>query len=285
MKLSLANRASEIYVPDGAPPEAALARTTHLGIGAHPDDLEFMALHGILACYGRADAWFAGVTCTDGGGSARTGPYADYSDEQMKAVRQREQRTAAAIGQYGALLQLGYTSREAKDARDGRLEADLAAILAAARPRVVYTHNPADKHATHVAVMCRALAALRRLPDDQLPEAVYGCESWRGLDWLPDARKTLLDCTGRENLHAALMGVYDSQISGGKRYDLAVSGRLRANATLLESHAADRATALLFAMDLTPLVRDRKRDPAEYVLGLIDEFKAQVREALAQAGA
>jgi LmbE family N-acetylglucosaminyl deacetylase len=258
----------------------ALARTTHLAIGAHPDDLEFGALHGILACFGRADRWFTGVTCTDGAGSARTGVYADYSDEDMKRVRRTEQRTAAGIGRYAAVLQLGYASREVKDPRDGRLQEDLVAILTAARPQVVYTHNPADKHATHVAVTAAALGALRRLPDDALPQTVYGFESWRGLDWLPDARKVVLDVGGRDNLAAALMGVYDSQIAGGKRYDSATLGRYKANATLLESHACDKADLASYAVDLTPLVRDRSLDPVDYVTALIDEFRSAVREEL-----
>ena len=49
---------ASVFVPDGLAPDAALARTTHLGIGAHQDDLEFMALHGILACFQRSDRWF-----------------------------------------------------------------------------------------------------------------------------------------------------------------------------------------------------------------------------------
>ena len=51
---------SEAFVPDGAPLSTALARTTHLGIGAHPDDLEIMACHGILECYRNNDRWFTG---------------------------------------------------------------------------------------------------------------------------------------------------------------------------------------------------------------------------------
>ena len=42
------NSTAEIYVPDGKSVVAALKRVTHLGIGAHQDDLEFMAFHGIL---------------------------------------------------------------------------------------------------------------------------------------------------------------------------------------------------------------------------------------------
>ncbi len=50
--------AAAVYVPDGAAYPAALARCTHLGIVAHQDDLEFMALHGILECHGSRDKWF-----------------------------------------------------------------------------------------------------------------------------------------------------------------------------------------------------------------------------------
>ena len=47
---------ADIFIPDGQPPAAALARVTHLGIGAHQDDLEFMAFHGIEACLPQRDA-------------------------------------------------------------------------------------------------------------------------------------------------------------------------------------------------------------------------------------
>jgi len=71
---------AEIYVPDGRPVPAALKRVTHLGIGAHQDDLEFMAFHGILACHSSPSRWFGGVTCTNGAGSARAGRFRHFSD-------------------------------------------------------------------------------------------------------------------------------------------------------------------------------------------------------------
>jgi len=77
---------ADVFVPDGGDPGAALARTTHLAIGAHQDDIEFMALHGILQCYNDPDRWFTGVTVTDGAGSPRSGDYASYSDEDMKRI-------------------------------------------------------------------------------------------------------------------------------------------------------------------------------------------------------
>ena len=39
---------AETFVPDGSEPARALARTTHLGVGAHQDDLELMAVHGMV---------------------------------------------------------------------------------------------------------------------------------------------------------------------------------------------------------------------------------------------
>ena len=53
---------ADIFIPDGLPAADALARITHLGIGAHQDDLEFMAFHGILQCFHSETEWFGGVT-------------------------------------------------------------------------------------------------------------------------------------------------------------------------------------------------------------------------------
>jgi hypothetical protein len=105
---------ADLFVPNGHQIKAAMSRTTHLGVGAHQDDLEFMALHGILAGFQRQDRWFGGVTVTDGGGSARDGAYATYSDAQMRKVRRQEQRAAAVIGQYSFMAQLDYASAMVK---------------------------------------------------------------------------------------------------------------------------------------------------------------------------
>jgi hypothetical protein len=121
---------------------------------------------------------------------------------------------------------------------------------------------------------------MRAMPHDQRPKQVIGCEVWRNLDWLPDDAKVLMDVSGRDNLAAALNGVFDSQIAGGKRYDLATLGRRAANATFFDSHATDAATQLVFGIDLTPLVADESLDIADYVCGFIDQFKADVRQKL-----
>ena len=275
--MQLSRPTAEIFVPDGTPIIPACGRVTHLGIGAHPDDLEFMAFHGIAACIDHESEWFGGVTCGNGAGSARTGAYAGVSDVEMCGIRRSEQNRAAQLGRYGVMVQLDHASSCLKDSHDGRLRHDLMIILRATRPRVVYTHNLADKHDTHVSVAVAALEAVRSLAPDERPGNMYGCEMWRGLDWMLDQEKIGLDLSGRDDLAAMLNGVFRSQIVGGKRYDLGVNGRRRANATFLDAHAVDGASSVTFAMDLTPLVQDEKLDVVDYVDGFIARFQDDVR--------
>jgi hypothetical protein len=117
---------------------------------------------------------------------------------------------------------------------------------------------------------------LRALPATQRPKRVLGCEVWRDLDWLVDTDKQVLDVSAYPNVAASLVGVFDSQITGGKRYDLATAGRRMANATYHTSHATDKSTALTWAMDLTPLIVDNALSLEDYVAGFIDRLKADV---------
>ena len=278
------NPSSEIYVPDHAPAEEALSRTTHLAIGAHQDDIEIMAYHGILECFGKADRHFTSVTVTHGAGSPRTGLYMDYTDEEMRTVRRREQRKAAFVGEYSAHIFLDHASAATKDKNDRRVVEDLTQLIQAASPEVIYTHNLADKHATHVATALRVIEAVRRLPPEARPRRLYGCEVWRALDWLNDDDKIVLNVEGHENLAASLVGVFDSQICGGKRYDLAAMGRRHANATFFTSHGVDTASAVTYAMDLTPLVDGEKIDVGAYVRGFIERFERDVVAKIANLG-
>lgn len=275
---------AELFIPDGQPEAAALARTTHLAIAAHQDDIEIMAIDGILRCYRQPERWFTGVVVTNGSGSPRDDLYRDYTDAEMQVVRRREQKNAAVLGEYAAQFLLDYPSAAVKEAANPAVVEDLVAILRATRPEVVYTHNLADKHDTHVAVALRALAALRRLAPEERPAQVYGCEVWRGLDWLLDEEKVAFDCSARESLQAALLGVFDSQICGGKRYDLATLGRRRANATYYASHATDIATGMVFAMDLTPLVADPTLEIGAYVQGTMERFATEVQHRIQRLG-
>jgi LmbE family N-acetylglucosaminyl deacetylase len=200
----------------------------------------------------------------------------------MKEIRWEEQRQAAARGKYSAMVQLKHPSSAIKDPANSALTDELESLLLAASPSVVYTHNLADKHDTHIAVAAAAIRAIRRLPAGRRPERVYGVEIWRALDWLPDDMKVLLDLSGAEETALALIGAFESQIAGGKRYDLATLGRWRANATYFESHGTDTATLVAYAMNLSPLVKDSDLDPRTLPLTAIDTFKRDVSMKLAK---
>lgn len=271
-----------IYIPDGENESKALSRTTHLAIAAHEDDIEFMAFAPIAECFQKSDKWFCGVVTTDGAGSPRNGIYANYTDEDMKAIRIEEQKKAAHIGGYGSQILLGYSSAQVKDKDNESVVNDYVEILRATKPKYVYIHNLADKHETHVATAVKAIAALRQLNENEQPEKVFGCEVWRNLDWLNDDEKVYLDCSAYPNLGRALSSVFDSQISGGKRYDLAAEGRRLSNATFSESHACDTYTGLNYAMDLTPLINDKTLNIEDYVFGYIERFGENVKNLVSK---
>ena len=267
---------SKIIVPDISELGNALERTTHMCIGAHPDDIEIMAAQGIIKCYDSQDQWFTGVTLTNGGGSPRGGVYKDVTNEQMRSIRQKEQEKAANIGEYSAQILLGYRDLDIKKKDPEKVVQDLVRIFKKTRPEVVYTHNLADKHDTHVSACLRVIEAIRKIPLDAQPGVLFGCEVWRGLDWLSNKDKKVLDCSRKGNIQAALLGVHDSQISGGKRYDLAVQGRNRANATFHETIEVDSSGSLSFAMDMTPLIRDVNLNPITWVKQRILNFENDI---------
>lgn len=275
---------SDVFLPEtsaGLTPEAALARTTHLCVIAHQDDIEINAYPAVAECYGRADRFFTGVVMTNGAGSARTGKFANVTDAEMQLIRREEQRRAAVLGKYNLQLQLAHPSADVKQpGHYSAVAADLAAIFGGCRPAVVYLHQPADKHDTHVACFLRCIEAMRALPRDRRPFRVLGVEGWRDLDWLADNEKVAMDASAHPKLAKKLVAVFDSQIAGGKRYDLAALGRRAANATFHATHAADKATAISWAMDLTPLLNDETRSVVDFTVAHIDRLRADVAARL-----
>jgi LmbE family N-acetylglucosaminyl deacetylase len=275
---------SDLYIPDGVSVPEAQARTSHLGIGAHADDLEFMAYHGISACYGEEMHWFSGVTCTDGSGSVRTDKFAAATSLEIKSLRAEEQRQAAKIGGYSFIHQLGHLSARMQETAGRAILVDqLEQILLMTQPEVLYTHNPADKHPTHVAVCMATLEAVLRVPPYSRPKKVYGCELWCDLDWLCAEDKIALDVSAHPELAKQLNACFESQISS-KRYDRAVLARRRANATFYDAHSADSFDQLWFAMDLTPLIENENVDDAldlqSFVKAKLERFQQSVLKAL-----
>ncbi len=265
--------ALDCFIPDGVGTADASGRTTQLGIGAHPDDLEIIAIPGILSCIDSPNEWFTGVVTCDGAGSPRTGRYAGFSDRQLADTRRQEQRDAAALGGYSLQIQLGFPSGRADSPE---LVDCLENVLRECRPDTVFLHNPADAHATHRRVARSSLAALQRLSAAQRPTRIYGVEVWRSLDWLPAQYRAVLPVEDPQALQARLLGCHDSQVSGGKRYDQAIIARQRANATLLDSHEVDRHDACILAMDLMPLLDDTGLDLDTYLTDAL----ASLRDSL-----
>lgn len=286
MKLSRPD--ADIHLPAlsaGLTADAALARTTHLCVIAHQDDIEINAYPAVAECYGRSDRFFTGVVMTNGAGSARAGKFAAVTDADMQRIRREEQRRAADIGNYNLQLQLGHASSEVKKPGHAGVRADLAAIFGGCSPQAVYLHQPMDKHDTHVACFLRCIEAIRALPPARRPQRILGVEGWRDLDWLADADKVPLDASPHPELAEKLINVFESQVAGGKRYDRAALGRRAANATFLASHATDTATSVAFAVDLTPLARDEMLSPLDFALNHVDRFRSDVATRLKQLGA
>ncbi len=278
MRLNKKN--ADFFIYDNAPLEEAVTRTTHMAFSAHHDDIEIMAYDGIQKCFGKADEWFMAVVLTNGAGSPRNGIYENYSGEEMTQVRKLEQKKAAFVGEYGALVMLDYESSEVKDSSNREAVEDIKELIRNARPKVIYTHNLADRHSTHVAVALRVIKAIRELPADLRPEKLYGCEVWGKLDWLNGDEKVLFNVSERPNIASALLSVFDSQICGGKRYDQAVCGNRQSNATFLSHNTVDAYSSVIYGMDLTELIRDVGLDIKEYIKGYIDRFCNDVTERI-----
>ncbi len=183
------------------------------------------------------------------------------------------------MGGYAAILQLGHPSAEVRGSGRRSLTSDLLQILKAAKPRVLYLHNPADRHETHVAVLLASLAALRQLPPADRPAEIYGCEVWGDLDWVPSERVIRLPCPAPAEFGPSLLRVFRSQVDG-KRYDLAAAGRRRAQATFADAYTPDQAEEVVLALDLKPLVENSRLTLAEFVSSLTDEFQKQTLERI-----
>lgn len=264
----------QTYIPNEISEGDALKRATHLAICAHQDDIEINMYDAVFQCFGKRDKWLVGVVVTDGAGSARSGIYADFTNEDMIKIREVEQKKAANVGEYSAQIFLDHPSSAAKSPQNREIIDELKQIITETNPDYIYTHNLADKHDTHVGVAVKVIIALREL--NYKPKAVYGCEGWRDLDWMADSDKVKFNVEGRPNLERALMGVFDSQISGGKNYDKAAMARRLVNATFSESHSVDETTLMMLAMDLTPLIEDITLDITEFTAEHVRKFEADV---------
>ena len=274
------NKKTEFYVPDGQPFEVAIKRTTHMAIVAHHDDIEIGAIDGVLQTFQKQDQWFFGIVVTNGSGSARGGVYQNYTDEEMMIIRNKEQKKAADLGEYGLQAFINAPSSQTKDPKDMEVVDEIRKMILDAKPQIIYTHNLADKHDTHIGVVVKTIKAIRLIDKKKRPKKLYGVEVWRNLDWLNDDEKVIFNVGGRSDLTNSLIEVFDSQIDGAKRYDLAAIGRRLANATFSSSHQVDQADQVVYGIDLTPLIEDNDLDIVELIGQAIDRFKLDVEDKI-----
>jgi len=252
-------------------PEVAYTSTTHLAIVAHQGVAEIIGYSASQSCFQKPEQWFGAITLTNGGGASRGGRYHGVSDSTLSEIRQKEQIKAAQLGEYSFCQQWLATSQQIKldqDTASSQLSNTLLKVL----PKVIYTHNPFDKHASHRAVLSIVILALKKVAKthpDYKPK-VLGIEVWGSLDWLPDQYKVELDCSPMPNLEQALIGLYDSQIDGNKGYDRAVLGRRASNATFNSSHSNDTLRSVNIGIDLSHLTASETS---------LTEFSEQVLKA------
>lgn len=274
------NQGADIHIPDCMEEEKALARTTYMSIAAHQDDCEIMAYHAIAKCYGSEKDWYTAVILTDGGGSLRSGAYADYTNEQIHEKRSQEQRDAADVGKYAAVVQLAYSSEEVRTAKRDVIEDELVELLKKARPEYMFIHNPADRHETHLGASLRAIGALRKLPPEMRPKKVYGMEVWRSLDWLSAKDRLIFDTSQYPEVASGVITAFESQCTPLKRFDLAALGRRLGNATFQAPRDNDVTDSCNIGVDLTPLIENPDLDIKEFTLQLIHNFYQEAEELL-----
>ena len=254
----------------------------YLCICAHQDDNEIMAMDGVLKGIRSRNYSFALVVTADGGGSARTGEFKDYTDEMMKAVRIKEQQEASEIGRYHSLYLLNYPSKDIKDKNNRDIVEEYKNIIKELKPEVIYTHSVLDKHPTHLGVVVKVINAIRELPKEYQPKVLYGCEVWRGLDWISDERKIGFDLSKNVKLQKKILDVFKSQIAGGKEYTKASLGRRYANATYFQSHSVDTYKLVNYGIDMMPLIKDKDLSIQAFALSFVDDLRNEISNSLGE---
>lgn len=191
-----------------------------LVVTAHPDDVDFGAA-GTVATWTKAGIEVAYCICTSGD----AGGFDDTPREAMPALREAEQRAAAAEVGVSDLEFLGYL--------DGRLTVslelrrDLSRVIRRLRPQRVLTHSPeffwprlGASHPDHRAVGEATLDAV--YPDARNPFAhpellaEEGLEPWTVLEvWLMSApeerRNHAVDVTDVVEAKLAALRAHESQ--------------------------------------------------------------------------
>ncbi len=273
----LKGRNIQIWTPNRKSFEELRKKTTHLGVCAHSDDLEVIAFDGIVKHFKDKRSNFFGIVVSDNQGKPIHPKYKSFSLSKVQKIREEEQIKAARLGEYAGLAFLRYPSSKIKDAKyKEKIKEKIKEVVDFLRPSIVYTHSLFDRHLSHVAVTLRAIEALRGLNKNKRPDKLYGVEVWGGLDWLSQKRREVFDVSGYEELSSKLLRVFKSQRFGLHRYDVAFLSRMKSNAVYYKTHQFSKSTSLIFAMDLTQLVKNKRLSIKKYLKSHINAFSDNV---------
>jgi len=256
---------ANIYIPSGKAESSILSEINFLGIAAHQDDLEIIAFPGILDAYNNKSKYFGGIVCTDGV------PRNSNNAREINKIRKNEQKKAADIGKYGFVIQLDYSSDEIIEKSNTDLEDEIIKIINETKPDIIYTHNPFDRHKTHLSVCRTVINALRNTKCKYKPNKLYGSEVWRDLDWLDDKYKVEFDVSGSSELGLKLLEAFKSQIINGKNYHKAVIARRTVNATFSNACEKDKSDQIIYGIDLTPLIINKNLSIKDFLSDIIDK--------------
>jgi LmbE family N-acetylglucosaminyl deacetylase len=206
-------------------------------VTAHPDDVDFGAA-GTVATWTAAGIAVAYCVCTSGEASGDGSP-------GMAAVREAEQRAAAAHVGVGDLTFLGYPDGAVTPSLE--LRRDITRVIRRVRPDRVLTWSPEinwdfvpTTHPDHRAVGEAAFAAV--FPDARNPYAhrplldEEGLEPWTVRElWLADGPVRLLnhavDVTDAFDRKMAALRAHTSQVGAADGFEDRIRQYLSATAT------------------------------------------------------
>lgn len=239
-----------IFVPDGRPEANALGSIKHLAAIVHQDDSVLVAFSAILSCLANGHRSFASLTITNGAGAP-----GQHDRQELVKERNKEEMEAAIRGHFSAAIFLDLTSADLRAGSEKAVQT-IMAVIRDCRPETIWTHSPLDFHQTHSAGTSHVCEALRRLQmEGYSPRQFIGTEVWGSLNFLPPHFPGLLcfDISNGLPLARKLLRCYASQIKD-KPYHRAAICRWRANATFLDPHEIDKHKAVMFGLDLMPLL-------------------------------
>ncbi len=203
-----------------------------LVVTAHPDDVDFGA-SGTVAGWTAAgiEVSYAIVTNGDAGGSDHSVPR-----EEIPAIRQSEQRAAAAAVGVSDVRFLGYVDGELVVSHD--LRRDISRVIRQVRPDRMLIQSPdrnweriAASHPDHLAAGQAAIQAI--YPDARNPFAHptllndEGLEAWTVREvWVMAGTQPnhFVDITDRFDRKIAALRAHESQTGGMEKLDEFIRG-------------------------------------------------------------